>query len=575
MSTAVRSISKLGFVVAALSLLCVASAVAQDPGTTTTIRATTRLVQLNVVVVGKDGAPVSGLTQDDFHVFDNGREQKLVHFAVSTSSENSARAPESPLVVSNRSPNQAQSPRTVTVILVDEMIDQELEATDLRNVVEQGRLGVLKFLRTVQPGEQIAIYALRPEGVAVIHDFTDNSEALVAAAKKLGTGLLRSKIHRAPLSPTQASALASSSYGQGLQSNNDALTEQVHQVIVDDAFNAVAEQLRYLPGRKNLVWISATFPMVVADFNPAVMMQERTTAEPAPGAIGPLPVPQYAWPQNYTDQLTRLARSLSNANIAVYPIDPRGLLSPQGLKGGAEISSGESNKGGPPPALPSVAPFTTQWGAMDLIASETGGRAFYDANGIVSALRDVMDENHVAYILGYYPGDKEWDGKYHKVVIRVDRRGSNVRCRKGYFAKDDPPEGPDPVLRQAAKSLIENAGIEVTLNVATNPLRWFNQDVVLKVHAQDLHFQKADERYNDHLEVAFVQIDKDGLIVDGIKDEVNLALLPATYDQALDLGWLYPRNLWISPAAEKLRVLVRDVGSGSMGSVSVSVHDQF
>ena len=41
------------------------------------IRTTTRLVQLNVVVLDNHKRSVSDLSQADFEVFDNGREQKL------------------------------------------------------------------------------------------------------------------------------------------------------------------------------------------------------------------------------------------------------------------------------------------------------------------------------------------------------------------------------------------------------------------------------------------------------------------------------------------------------------------
>lgn len=554
MRAALRSISTAG-VTALLFVISTLPTFSQE-NSTTTIRSITRLVQLNMVVVDKSGKPVTGLSQGEFHVFDNGQEQKLVHFAVSTSKGDSIRASESPLVISNSSPNQQQSPRTMTVILVDEMVDQELEATDLRNVIQQARLALLKFLRTLQPGEQVAIYSLRAEGVVIVHDFTDNSEALVESAKRLGSGLLRSKIHMTPGSSAAATALAGSGYKTALHSQNDALTERIHQVLMEDAFESISEQLHYIPGRKNLVWISATFPMVVAGFDPGVMMAERDSPIPVAGAHAALPIPQNAWPENYTDRLTKFARSLSNANIAVYPMDPRGLV--------AGIAS------------PSVGPFLSQWGAMDLIAAETGGRAIYNDNRIEIAMRDVMDENHVAYILGYYPGDKAWDGKYHKIQVKADRPGAIVRCRKGYYAKDDaPPEGPDPVLRRAAKTFTDSSGIGVELNVATNPLKWFNQEVVVKVRAQDIKFAQADDRYNGHLEVAFVEIDKDGRVVDGIKDDVNLSLLPGSYNRALDVGWFYPRNLWISTGTEKLRLLVRDVATGNIGSVSIPVEDHF
>ena len=61
----------------------------------------------------------------------------------------------------------------------------------------------------------------------------------------------------------------------------------------------------------------------------------------------------------------------------------------------------------------------------------------------------MVDENHVTYTLGYYPGSEAWDGKYHHIVVKLKRSGLTVRCRKGYYAVDEPMRKPDTALRQA------------------------------------------------------------------------------------------------------------------------------
>lgn len=139
------------------------------------IRTTTRLVQLNVVALGKHGRPVRDLSQDDFEVLD-GREQRLSHFSVSSTAPTNTRSLPSPLVLTNRPGQPGETLETVTIVLVDEF-QQNLQA------IQSARLRVLKFLRTLQPGQRVALYALRSEGMVVIHDLTDDSTALTAAAR--------------------------------------------------------------------------------------------------------------------------------------------------------------------------------------------------------------------------------------------------------------------------------------------------------------------------------------------------------------------------------------------------------
>ena len=590
MGTAARlTLNIAGTLALLLAVLTVVPAQTQEQRAPA-IRTTTRLVQLNVVVLDNYKRPVSDLSQGDFEVFDNGREQKLSHFSMSSTPAASARFARESLVLTNRPNLPGDTVGTVTIILVDELIDQNAQAGYYRAVLQPVRLQVLKFLGSLPPGQQVALYALRPEGVVVIHDLTDDPAELIAAAKTIGAGQLKAKFSPVGAKPDTAKAFAG---GVGpAPVRTTSLTQDLRITIVKEAFQGLAHHLEGRPARKNIIWISPTFPSLVTGFDPALMAAERDAIKPIAGAM--LPVPEFANPEGYYNRLEALSRQMSNGNISVYPIDTKGAVanagvSPNPLFTGPFIRGVSRSNSGPPvgpsptnalndqPAYPvpnpgSVSGLFGERQAMELLASETGGRAFYDSNGLDKQLREVVDEGRVSYLLGYYPGDGAWDGKYHHVEIKLKRPGLSVLCRRGYFAADQPlPKDSDSALREAAKGMLEWSGIGVTLNVSSNPLEWLDQEMVVKLDTHEIHFENKDGRWRAQLDVVFAQLAKDGRILESVKDHLELALLPETYSDAATQGWFYPKTIDVNPRAEKLRVVVRDLTTGAVGSVSVPV----
>jgi len=84
MKNAMRFVEKSSMVLPLLLVLGALPISAQD-GDVPSMRTTTRLVQLHVVVLDKN-QPVNGLKESHFQVFDNGVRQKIVHFSASSSS---------------------------------------------------------------------------------------------------------------------------------------------------------------------------------------------------------------------------------------------------------------------------------------------------------------------------------------------------------------------------------------------------------------------------------------------------------------------------------------------------------
>jgi VWFA-related protein len=71
------------------------------------------------------------------------------------------------------------------------------------------------------------------------------------------------------------------------------------------------------------------------------------------------------------------------------------------------------------------------------LAEATGGRML-EVRGIdklEDALDEISDELHHQYSLGYYPENKNWDGKFRKIQISAGDKTFKVYARKGYYAK--------------------------------------------------------------------------------------------------------------------------------------------
>jgi len=78
--------------------------------------------------------------------------------------------------------------------------------------------------------------------------------------------------------------------------------------------------------------------------------------------------------------------------------------------------------------------------AMDVIASDTGGEAFYNNNGLDKAVDRVMDHGGRFYTVTYTPTDPAVDGRYRKIAVKVSEPdsggGYKLAYRRGYFAAD-------------------------------------------------------------------------------------------------------------------------------------------
>jgi VWFA-related protein len=133
----------------------------------------------------------------------------------------------------------------------------------------------------------------------------------------------------------------------------------------------------------------------------------------------------------------RLVASALDSNVAIYPIDPRGVV-PVIPGGDASIDLG---LGLGPMAITDAINENLSWGLTLLslqrstllqVAAQTGGRS-PAGNDLVRAIRD-MREDSSYYDLGYYLPDLEADGRYHRIQVVLRRPNVQVLTKQGYFA---------------------------------------------------------------------------------------------------------------------------------------------
>ncbi len=488
------------------------------------VRVDTQMVEVDVVV--RDGhGPVSNLTKDDFTIFDEGRQQKVAVFSVRTGNTAPPGVlPNQPGAISNR-----VNANSTTVFLFDSLNTDDQTGFFGPPVVPQSfmRLEAVKYLHTAEKGDQYAVYTLA-KSLRVVEDFTDDIPRVTRAVESVKIEHSFDKgaeDFAVELADQQKGHLKSSAATAG-----PLATERAHMLdsalasratITAQALEAIAKHLQGQPGRKKLVWLSSSFPAM---------------------SIG-----AHGIPQDYGNEIQYAVRALNDANIAVYPIDPRDPL----------------HYGRSAPGVDT----------MNLIADGTGGKAAYGITDLAGAIRDAVHDSEVTYALGFYPEDVKLDGSYHALSVKVARKGVEVRARKGYYAAAQKilteKERRDS-MREILDSALDATGIGLAARVEPVPNKADAYDLFLTFDLSQIHLDREGDRWVATIDFLtyFPQAKKPN----GEDQALKITLTERSLREALASGYTLHRA-WNAqpPARGDLRLVVQDRTTGAAGSIRLRV----
>jgi VWFA-related protein len=382
-------------------------------------RASTSLVEVDVIVKDKDGRFVSGLTADDFEVLEEGRPQPIQHFYLITET---APAPgELPsTVVLPRSPDQTG--RRVFLLIFDvehlsaalvpklkhaamEFVNEQFQPTDVAGVYVNG--GLWRNRLTNDRQELL-------DGIRALVPMLDTP------AKRLGMLITYPRIPSefdalriengdkrrvAELAQDNCTAEPVSCLQEGGREYVEERIETKAKTYIQESRRAAAStvgllghatrNLARLEGRKTILLISEGF-----------------------------------FVDDLRAELPQIAGQAARAGIAIYTLNAKGTVG----VGGRILPDASVDRG-------SLSTFgqSSQEG-LDVLAAETGAVAFRNTDNFSASLAAIASDTSTYYVLAYSPINTALDGKFRRIELRTKWAGLNVRARRGYVASPLPPK---------------------------------------------------------------------------------------------------------------------------------------
>ncbi len=589
-----------------------------QPRVEPTLKVTSRLVVVDVVV-RKGDHPVSGLTQSDFALYEDGVPQTIhdftPHFAdkAAAPADSAAGPPPSlpPDTVTNLPVvNETDS---ITVMLLDGL---NTAPSDVAYV----RRAMIRFLKTQPPGRRMAVFALG-QSLRMLQGFTTDSNQLTAALEKANASSPASLLPPEDQTFQERQQLADEAVagvsGQDIantrnfMSNADAGQTAMRTSLTLEAVQQLSRYLAGIEGRKNLIWFSGSFPLkffAVVDnvFNGG----SNSQVNPVIQSEG-----------SFDDDLKETADMLVQARVAVYPVDARGGLtepmvtatqqtdyanqvsgppmSPAGTGQAEVFAAGQGGAYGTDRQL-SEQQIASQHATMDILARQTGGRAVYESNGLQQAMADALSDGSNYYTLAYVPTNTNYNGAQRNIEVRLTQGKAELSYRRSYYAD---AEGNSPNIAGGAKSLISAAAVlgappstqilfqaralpegdpAITGPLPEKELRNYpTRDFKGAAHPYvvDLGVQLGDLTFavgaggaeSTRLEIALVAYNSEGKPVNSLGTEFAVTLQAAQFQQLAEAGKMIPVRLTLDlPAgANVVRAVVYDPATAKTGSLEI------
>lgn len=516
----------------------------KDPGTT--IRSEVRLVVVDVTVVDANGKPVKGLKADQFRLKEDGVLQNIrsVESHESGGSEPTPLAPlpsgDGTTTLTNRPPDSA----TVWNVLLVDLLDTQ------PGHQSAARQYIARFVKQVPANEPLALAAMASH-VKVLVPFHAGSAGIDKALR--GDSL-------SPTNPTLQSLYNSDDYDlmahmvpnvqfqktvSGNMSDIDSGRQELRIQTALGSLSAIAGWLKKYPGRKNVYWISSRFPDL------------RNSGE-------------------FNLAREQLAKELESARIAIYPVDVSGIN-----MGDAPILSGAYSGGSGfvrnAPALSDAAINDDSVKGLEKaemlgIAQETGGVARFNNNDEVQILLDDFKQSQNYYTVAYSPSHSNWNGAYRKLELSLDTKGYHLAYRRGYYAKDAPPED-KPTNDQFTIALRPGAPPETAVLFSAKLKK--SQEGIAVEYAIDRHTLqfKPDPsgKFVAEVDCAIVEYDSSGKPL-GLSQIRVTGKITQEQLAGTDL-FVFPakQTVPLKPGAESLALGVRDQSTGRFGNLQVAL----
>jgi VWFA-related protein len=486
----------------------------------------------------------------------------------------------------------------VTILVVDMVNTPFMDQSYAR---EQ----LLKYLASqVDDVEPTALMVLTKQGVRTIHHFTSQPKVLAAALRKV-TG----EMTEADKSLSQPVADENNRFvvpaPEGSLVGGDTIENIIGRLVVFarsgdleldemrrredlvntlNSFQHIAQSLAGVPGRKSMIWITGGFPFELGPSGTVAGLTHWSMGEGLRDSV--LPTQSSGRNQAEINQgivmgvATELSKAmrpvydrtmqvLASANIAVYPVDARGLIT---YFGGTEAHSRYA-------ALRQFSIREEQHRAaintMENFAAATGGRAFYNRNDLVNAFHEAADDSRTYYHLGYYRDKKDAKPGWRKLEVKVAKPDIRVRARKGFLLTETTmvvSNSRQLDLTSAVQSPLDYTGIPLRVRwLGTAPGEGKTKVGFAVVTGGGSVTVDADNNNKLDLDVVAVAMKASGEAADQVGQTIGGNVDQAAITDLQTNGLTYENMFEVPPGTYTAKFVVRDNVTGRMGSVQAAL----
>jgi VWFA-related protein len=505
------------------------------------IRAYSDLVLIDVQVL-RNGKPVKGLKRENFKLFEDGKEQKIDSFDYYDieTIETAGKEEQKPIQVSLGAVAEPEKVRETVrdhrlIVLFFDLTS--MQPDDLLRAIDAAQ----KYLREQMTPADVVSMVVFGNRLNVYANFTNNREFLLRAVGRLRPG-----------KESQLAGTVDAASGEEAvtEDTGDAYTadEAEFNIFNTDrklaAIEGLCSLLRDLPGKKSVI--------------------EFTGGLTQTG-------------QENRSQLRSTVDAANRANVSLYTVDIRGLqaTAPGGNAGtgaaaGTAMFSGAS-------VFRQVSTRQDSRETLSTLSSDTGGQAFFDLGSFKEVFQQVQEDASGYYLAGYYSSNKQKDGKWRDVKVKVESPGVKVHSREGYYAPKDygrfNTEDRERQLEEAMRA--ENPRVELPLAIETAQFRLSDQEVyvpvAVKLAASALDWAQKRGRREAAFDFAaevrlMLREGQPGPAMGVLRDTVKVKLEAERYQQVAQQAIVYQGGFILGPGNYRLKFLARENETGRIGT---------
>ena len=502
------------------------------------------LVLVDVRVWDKQGKPVTNLKPGDFIVYEDGVEQKINSFSledVSALAQAAATNGAPAIIDFSKLPPTANPARIIQDhrLLVFFFDLTAMPVDDMIRAVEQAQ----HFInQQATPADLVAV-ATYSSDLRVVQDFTNDKAALTKGLNSIRVGESSSLAEAG----SQGDAGTTNANGEEIVSQDVSAAytpdETEFNIFNTDeklaALESIAQMLRPIPGRKSVIHFSSGI--------------ERTGVE-------------------NQAQLRATIDAANRSNVSFYTIDARGLAA---LPPGGDASSSSPSGAALYTGSAAYSQLTSLQEGRETLASlatDTGGKTYYDLNDFSSAFTSVLDANSVYYLLGYSPSNTKSDGRFRRIRVEVDVPGLKVQSRPGYFAAKNfrqfTREDKELQLQQAMNLDVPFVDLPFVIDPAyfRQPDGKFYIVLAAKIPGSAISFLDKSQVHQTEFDFVWRADNAKGQPEGMLRDTLPVKLSGEDYENVLHGNILYTGGMVLPPGKYTLKVVVRENESGKMGT---------